>query len=67
VESLERRWLFTVGESQNVSRLHTTTDYRRARDLGDHMSQFLFAVVVAFASVSAAFMACWLLGDDDTF
>jgi len=31
------------------------------------MSQFLFAVVVAFASVSAAFMACWLLGDDDTF
>jgi hypothetical protein len=31
------------------------------------MSTFLFSLVIMVTTVSAAFMACWLLGDDDTF
>jgi hypothetical protein len=31
------------------------------------MSQILFAIVIISTTVLAAFMACWLLGDDDDF
>jgi hypothetical protein len=31
------------------------------------MSQILFAIVVLIAAFSAAFVASWLLGDDDNF
>jgi hypothetical protein len=31
------------------------------------MIQILFAIVVLITAFSAAFVASWLLGDDDTF
>jgi hypothetical protein len=31
------------------------------------MSTFLFSLVIMITAVSAAFMACWLMGDDDDF